>query len=98
MRERTELEDRLGALSRFERELDDAITLVELGEAENDTQTEQEGVSILKSLKSEAERRQIETLLSGEADANDTYVEVHSGAGGTESCDWARMLSRMYAR
>jgi peptide chain release factor 2 len=98
MRERTELEDRLGALSRFERELDDAITLVELGEAENDEATEQEGISILKNLKAEAERRQIETLLSGEADANDTYVEVHSGAGGTESCDWARMLSRMYAR
>ena len=98
MRERTELEDRLGALSRFERDLDDAITLVELGEAENDTETEQEGISILKNLKAEAERRQIETLLSGEADANDTYVEVHSGAGGTESCDWARMLSRMYAR
>ena len=98
MRERTDLEDRLGALARFERELDDAITLVELGEGENDVETEQEGISILKNLKTEAERRQIETLLSGEADANDTYVEVHSGAGGTESCDWARMLSRMYAR
>ena len=98
MRERTELEDRLGAIARLERDLDDARTLVELGEAEGDEDTEQEGISILKTLVAEAERRQIETLLSGEADANDTYVEVHSGAGGTESCDWARMLARMYSR
>jgi peptide chain release factor 2 len=98
MRERTDLEDRLGSLSRFERELDDAVTLVELGEAEGDAETEQEGVSLLKGLVAEAKRREIESLLSGEADGNDTYLEVHSGAGGTESCDWARMLSRMYAR
>jgi peptide chain release factor 2 len=98
MRERTELEDRLGALTRFDAELDDAVTLVELGEAENDTATEQEGIGQLKNLKAEAERRQVEALLSGEVDANDTYIEVHSGAGGTESCDWARMLFRMYAR
>jgi peptide chain release factor 2 len=98
MRERTDLEDRIGSLSRFERDLDDAVTLVELGEMEDDVATEQEGISLLKSLKSEAERRHIEALLSGEVDANDTYVEVHSGAGGTESCDWARMLMRMYAR
>jgi peptide chain release factor 2 len=98
MRERTELEDRLGALARFDAELDDAVTLVELGEAENDTETEQEGIGQLKNLKAEAERRQVEALLSGEVDANDTYIEVHSGAGGTESCDWARMLFRMYAR
>ena len=67
-------------------------TLVELGEAENDAATEQEGIALLKALETEAQRRQIETLLSGEADANDTYVEIHSGAGGTESQDWARML------
>ena len=93
-----DLEDRLGALTRLERELDDATTLVELGEAEGDEGTEQEGIEILKGLKAEAETRQIETLLSGEADANDTFIEVHSGAGGTESCDWARMLERMYTR
>jgi peptide chain release factor 2 len=98
MRERTELEDRLGALSSFERDLDDAVTLVELGEAENDGDVEQEGIALLKNLKTEAERRQIEALLSGEADGNDTYIEIHSGAGGTESCDWARMLLRMYSR
>ncbi|WP_152428433.1 peptide chain release factor 2 [Methyloferula stellata] len=98
MRERTELEDRLGALARFDAELEDAVTLVELGESEGDTETEQEGITQLKALKAEAERRQVEALLSGEVDANDTYIEVHSGAGGTESCDWARMLFRMYAR
>jgi peptide chain release factor 2 len=98
MRERTDLEDRLGSLSRFERDLEDAITLVELGEAEADADVEREGLDQLKALNLDAERRQIEALLSGEADANDTYLEVHSGAGGTESCDWARMLLRMYTR
>jgi peptide chain release factor 2 len=98
MRERTELEDRLGAMARFESELEDAVTLVELGEAENDADTEKEGITQLKVLKTEVERKQIEALLSGEVDQNDTYIEVHSGAGGTESCDWARMLFRMYAR
>ena len=98
MRERTELEDRLGAVSRFDRDLEDAITLVELAEAENDGEVEREAIDQLKALKLDAERRQVEALLSGEADANDTYIEVHSGAGGTESQDWARMLFRMYAR
>ncbi|MCW2316845.1 peptide chain release factor 2 [Rhodoblastus acidophilus] len=98
MRERTELEDRLGTLKKFETELDDAVTLIELGEMEDDESAQDEGVEQLKAIKKEAERRQVEALLSGEADANDTYLEVHSGAGGTESCDWARMLLRMYTR
>ncbi len=98
MRERTQLEEQLAALSQFERELDDAVTLVELGEAENDADAEKEGVEALKTLLKEAQRRQIEALFSGEADGNDTFIEVHSGAGGTESQDWARMLFRMYAR
>jgi peptide chain release factor 2 len=98
MRERTELDDRLGSIKRFENELDDATVLIELAEAEGDRKTEQEGIELLQGLKYEAERRQVEALLSGEVDANDTYIEVHSGAGGTESCDWARMLFRMYAR
>ena len=98
MRERTDLEERLNSLSRFERDLEDAITLVELGEMENDQDTEQEGIAALKALKADAERRHVEALLSGEVDANDTYVEIHSGAGGTESCDWARKLMRMYVR
>ncbi|WP_156898113.1 peptide chain release factor 2 [Methylocapsa acidiphila] len=98
MRERTELEDRLGSIKRFESELEDAVTLIELAEAEEDADSEREGLDQLKALKFEAERRQIEALLSGEVDGNDAYIEVHSGAGGTESCDWARMLFRMYAR
>jgi len=98
MRERTVLEDRLQSLAKLERDLDDAVTLVELGESEGDATAEQEGVNLLKALQAEGERRQIEALLSGEADGNDTYLEVHSGAGGTESCDWARMLLRMYMR
>ncbi|WP_102938093.1 peptide chain release factor 2 [Methylocystis bryophila] len=98
MRERSELEERLGAQKKLESELDDALTLVELGEAEGDEATESEGVAALKALLAEAKRLQLEALLSGEADANDAYLEVHSGAGGTESCDWARMLFRMYAR
>ncbi len=92
------LEDRLGALAKIERDLDDAATLVDLAETEGDQAVEAEGIAALRALKAEGERRQLEALLSGEADANDTYVEVHSGAGGTESCDWARMLLRMYAR
>ena len=92
------LEDRLGSLAKIDRELDDARTLVELGEMEGDAATEAEGIAALKALKAEGERRQLEALLSGEADANDTYLEVHSGAGGTESADWARMLLRMYVR
>ncbi len=98
MRERTMLEDRLGGVRKIERDLDDATTLVELGEQEGDAETENEGVAQLRALKAEGERRQLEALLSGEADGLDSYVEVHSGAGGTESCDWARMLLRMYVR
>jgi peptide chain release factor 2 len=98
MRERTALEARLGSLNHFENELLDAITLVELAEAEQDEASAKEGLDQLNALKAEAGRRQIEALLSGEVDANDTYIEVHAGAGGTESCDWARMLFRMYAR
>ena len=98
MRARTELEDRLGSLGMLDRELDDAVTLVELGEMEDDAATEKEGVEAMKALLRQARQRQIEALFSGEADGNDTYIEVHSGAGGTESQDWTRMLFRMYAR
>ncbi|MBA1157104.1 peptide chain release factor 2 [Microvirga mediterraneensis] len=98
MRERTSLEDQISAVKRLEQDLEDAITLIELGETEEDEDTVREGEETIRSLQAEAARRQVETLLSGEADANDTYVEVHSGAGGTESQDWANMLQRMYAR
>ena len=98
MRERTALEDQITAIKRVEQELDDALTLIELGEAEGDDSSVAEGEEAIRALHAEAARRQVETLLSGEADANDTYLEVHSGAGGTESQDWANMLQRMYAR
>ncbi|MBS7803463.1 peptide chain release factor 2 [Rhizobiales bacterium TNE-4] len=98
MRERTDLEDRLGAITRMEREIEDALTLIELGEAEGDEDTIKEGEEQIRALEQDAARRQVETLLSGEADQNDTYLEVHSGAGGTESQDWANILLRMYTR
>ena len=98
MRERTDLEDRLGAISRLEQDLTDAIELIEMGEAEGDATIVAEAEEGIRTVRIEAARRQIETLLSGEADQNDTYLEVHSGAGGTESQDWTRMLMRMYTR
>jgi peptide chain release factor 2 len=98
MRERTSLEDQISAIKRLEQELDDAVTLIELGDAEGDDDSVREGEETIRRLQHDAARLQVETLLSGEADANDTYVEVHSGAGGTESQDWASMLQRMYAR
>jgi peptide chain release factor 2 len=98
MRERTMLEDRMGAIKGLEAKLDDAVTLIELGEAEKDEDTIREGDTLLRSLESDTQRLQVEALLAGEADANDTYLEVHSGAGGTESQDWTQMLMRMYVR
>ena len=98
MRERDALEDQLGALKRIEQELDDQLTLIELGDEEGDEATVAEAEAALKRLKAEVARRELEALLSGEADANDCYLEVHAGAGGTESQDWAQMLLRMYVR
>src|SRR5262245_33745730 len=98
MQERTALEDQLTAIGRVERELDDQITMIELGEAEKDQTVVNEAEAALKKLKAEVARREMEALLSGEADTNDSYLEVHAGAGGTESQDWANMLLRMYTR
>ncbi|MBX6328440.1 MAG: peptide chain release factor 2 [Pseudolabrys sp.] len=98
MRERDALEDQLNAIARIERELDDNLLLIELGEAEKDDKTVSEAEAALRRLKTEVARRELEALLSGEADANDCYLEVHAGAGGTESQDWASMLMRMYVR
>ena len=98
MRERDALEDQLKAIGRIEQELDDNLTLIELGESEKDEATVAEAEAELKKLKAEVARRELEALLSGEADANDCYLEVHAGAGGTESQDWANMLMRMYVR
>jgi peptide chain release factor 2 len=98
MRERDALEDQLAAIGRIEQELDDQLTMIELGESEKDDKTVGEAEVALKRLRAELARRELEALLSGEADANDCYLEVHSGAGGTESQDWAGMLMRMYVR
>src|SRR5438067_8882089 len=98
MQERTALDEQITALARIEQELDDQITLIELGESENDPKTIAEAEASLRKLKVEVSRRELEALLSGEADGNDCYLEVHAGAGGTESQDWASMLLRMYVR
>src|SRR3979490_354770 len=98
MQERTSLEDQLTAIGRIEQELADQLTMIELGEAENDKKAIFEAEEALKRLKAEVARREVEALLSGEADNNDSYLEVHAGAGGTESQDWANMLLRMYTR
>jgi len=98
MQERTALEDQLKSIGRIEQELDDQVTMIELGETEKDQKTVAEAEEALKRLKADAARRELEALLSGEADANDSYLEVHAGAGGTESQDWANMLLRMYMR
>jgi peptide chain release factor 2 len=98
MRERQQLADQIAAVTRMESALNDNIGLIELGEAEGDKAIVAEAEEGLRALAAEAERRQIETMLSGEADSNDAYLEIHAGAGGTESQDWAEMLMRMYTR
>jgi peptide chain release factor 2 len=98
MRERTHLSDAISAYRAMERQLDDAMTLAELGEMEGDEGSIDEAQSQLMTLKAEVAKRELESLLSGEADQNDCYLEVHAGAGGTEAQDWAQMLMRMYAR
>jgi peptide chain release factor 2 len=98
MRQRQALERSVAAFQKLERDLDDAVTLIELGEAEKDEATILEGEATLRKLAPDARRQEVEALLSGEADSNDSYLEVHAGAGGTESQDWAEMLTRMYMR
>lgn len=98
MRERQQLDEALSGVKSMEQQLADNIELIELGEEEGDDAIVTDAEQALKALKAEASRRQVEAMLSGEADGNDTYVEVHSGAGGTESQDWANMLLRMYTR
>tara|TARA_R110002096_G_scaffold340466_4_gene533569 strand:- start:1478 stop:2446 length:969 start_codon:yes stop_codon:yes gene_type:complete len=98
MRERTRLEGAINTVIEAERELSDSIEMIELAEMEDDAEMVEEAVAGLNQLGERMRRAQLETLLSGEADGNDAFVEVHSGAGGTESQDWAAMLARMYAR
>ena len=98
MRERRRLEASIGTVTQISQEMADAIEFVELGEAEGDDDTINEGLATLAALAARADADKVQALLAGEADANDAYLEVHAGAGGTESQDWAEMLQRMYYR
>ncbi|MGZ8284120.1 MAG: peptide chain release factor 2 [Allosphingosinicella sp.] len=98
MRERRRLEEAIGATRAIQQELDDTVELLEMAEAEGDDAMEAEAVASLADLAERSERDKVTALLAGEADANDTYIEVNAGAGGTESQDWAEMLQRMYTR
>lgn len=98
MRERRRLEASIGTVNEIGQEMADAIEFIELGEMEGDDATVSEGLASLAALSARADADKIQALLAGEADANDAYLEVHAGAGGTESQDWAEMLQRMYGR
>lgn len=98
MQERNQLDDAMAGVLKIEQDLRDNIELIELGEMENDQSVVSDAEKAIAALKEEAGRRQLESLISGEADGFDTFLEVHPGAGGTESQDWAEMLLRMYTR
>ena len=98
MRERTRLTQAIAAQVALERELSDNLDLLQLAEAENDQAVIAEAEAALETLIAKVAKQRLESLLSGEADANDSFLEVHAGAGGTESQDWAEMLMRMYVR
>ncbi|MEL7707076.1 peptide chain release factor 2 [Citromicrobium bathyomarinum] len=98
MREQKRLESAIGTVNTISSEMADAIEFVEMGEAEGDDDIVNEGLTSLERLAERADADKVQALLSGEADANDAYLEVHAGAGGTESQDWAEMLMRMYVR
>jgi peptide chain release factor 2 len=98
MRERRRLDEAIAATRAIESELADTVELIGMAEAEGDTAMEAEAVESLAELARRADTDKVKALLAGEADANDTYIEVNAGAGGTESQDWAGMLSRMYSR
>jgi len=98
MRERTQLESGLKSIDEMALEMADNIELIELGEMEEDEDVITEAEAALEGLKVRTDKAELQTLLSGEADANDCFIEVHAGAGGTEAQDWAEMLLRMYTR
>jgi len=98
MRERTALEQSISAYKGLETELEDALILLELGEAEDDCASVEEAEGQVVALRGRAQKLELQSLLSGEADANDCFLEVNAGAGGTEAQDWAEMLLRMYTR
>jgi len=98
MRERRRLDEAIGATRAIESELNDTVELIEMAEAEGDAALADEGVGALAELAERAEGDKVKALLAGEADANNSYIEINAGAGGTESQDWAEMLRRMYTR
>ncbi|MCI1698947.1 MULTISPECIES: peptide chain release factor 2 [Acetobacter] len=98
MRERTLLANQIEGVQALETNVNDTSELIEMAEAEGDADLVAEGLASLRALAEEAKRREIESLLSGEADSNDCYLEVNAGAGGTEAQDWAEMMLRMYTR
>ena len=98
MRERTELDTAISGIRSSERELSDLLELIELGEAEGDKDVVADAEAQIRAIRERAAKMELETLLSGEADHNDCYMEINAGAGGTESQDWAEMLLRMYTR
>ncbi|MBN8838783.1 MAG: peptide chain release factor 2 [Sphingomonadales bacterium] len=98
MRERRRLDEAITATRAIERELTDTSELIELAEAEGDEELAVEGTQALAQLAERAQQDKVKALLAGEADSNDTYLEINAGAGGTESQDWAEMLQRMYTR
>jgi peptide chain release factor 2 len=98
MRERQMLVDAMDTYNGIKQDLADNVELIELGEMEDDAEVVNESEEALKALAETAAQKELEALLDGEADGNDTFLEINSGAGGTESCDWASMLARMYVR
>ena len=98
MRERNQLASQTEGLLALESEVADTLELISMADAEGDTGMVADGLANLRRSAEEAKRREIESLLSGEADSNDAYLEVNAGAGGTEAQDWAEMLMRMYTR
>ena len=98
MRERQRLEASIGGIRKLQQDLDDAIGLIDLAETENESAMLRESEALIEALRKHADELRLASMLSGEADSNDTYLEVHAGAGGTESQDWAEMLERMYIR
>jgi len=98
MRERQNLVDALNTHDAIEQEMNDSVELIEMGELEEDAEIISEAEAALQKLAKKAAAKELEALLNGEADANDTFLEINAGAGGTESCDWASMLARMYVR
>ncbi len=98
MRERNNLAGQIEGVAKLEADVADALELTELAEAEGDEAVVRDTMGVLRDLAIDAKRREIESLLSGEADGNDAYLEINAGAGGTEAQDWAEMLMRMYSR